>query len=256
MKTRIFLFATLLMFGFGHQASAQCTPDPQYTAQGVYPDTIQNLPHGTVGQAYSTVVTVVVPEDTMVTDPLPLTLDVVDFQLDTIRDMPPGFTYECWPNTCIWPGNSSGCILISGPPLTSPESGIYPLYIKIIAHFTSIIGPITRQGQLPGYEIVIDNTIMPVGVETVDKLGFRLMQNVPNPSIGETMIGFTSVNQVEMELNLYNSMGQVVMTKKVKAERGLNEIILTTSHLAEGMYIYTLNNGNKVLKQRIVVVGK
>lgn len=250
------LFAITLIIMGGIDAMAQCTPDPQYTTQGIYPDTIQNLPHGTVGQAYSTVVTVVVPEDTFVTDPLPLDLDVIDFELDTIRDMPPGFTYECWPSNCVWPGSTSGCVLITGPALTSIEAGTYPLYIKIKAHFTSIIGPINRQGQYPGYKIVIDNTIMPVGLKAADQYKFELMQNVPNPSTGETMIGFINPSQTEVELNVYNSMGQTVMKRNIAAKKGVNEMTLSTLNLAGGMYVYTLSNGAEVLNRRMVVANK
>lgn len=239
-------------FSIGN-AVAQCTPDPQYTMQGVYPDTIQNLPQGMVGQAYSTVVTVVVPEDTMVTDPLPLTLTTVNFELDTIRDMPPGFNYECSPNDCVWPGNTSGCILITGPALSSNEAGTYPLDIRIKARFTSIIGPINRQGQYPGYKIVINNSIGPVGYEVINENVFALAQNIPNPAVDETKIRFTSPLPASMELNIYNSTGQLVVNKKLAAEKGLNEIPVSTAELANGMYVYTLSNGNQVLNRRMVV---
>lgn len=255
MKFKL-LLASFAFFGFAYQALAQCTPDPQYTAQGIYPDTITNLPHATVGQAYSTVITVVVPEDTMVTDPLPLTLDVVDFVLDTIKDLPPGFTYECYPNTCVWPGNSSGCVLITGPALSPNDAGTYEVYIKIIANFTSIIGPITRQGRIRGYYLVVNNSITTGGYEMLNANLFELAQNIPNPATNETTIKFTSPTQAEMELNIYNAMGQVVMHRKVSAEKGINEVLISTAELPNGMYIYTLNNGIKTLNSRMIVAHK
>ena len=53
----ISIFITAFSYG-------QCVPNTNYTSQGIYPDTVDNLPKATVGLAYSEDITVVTPADT------------------------------------------------------------------------------------------------------------------------------------------------------------------------------------------------
>ena len=54
----ISIFITAFSYG-------QCVPNTNYTSQGIYPDTVDNLPKATVGLAYSEDITVVTPLDTV-----------------------------------------------------------------------------------------------------------------------------------------------------------------------------------------------
>ena len=47
-----FVFASIF-------ANAQCTPDPQFTAAGVYPDTTTGLAPAYVGQSYHQNITII-----------------------------------------------------------------------------------------------------------------------------------------------------------------------------------------------------
>lgn len=254
MKPTLFLSFVFCIMAHAFNAYSQCVPNTTHTAQGVYPDTITNLPHATIGYPYETTVTVVVPEDTMVTEPLPLTLTTVDFRLISIDGLPAGFTYECNPDSCVWPRDSYGCLLIIGDAPTAEMEGTYPLDIRIKGNFTSIIGPISRQGRLDGYELVIEGTS--VGIQQLDKNKFSLAQNIPNPATGSTKIGFTIPNNGQLELKIYNAMGQMVLSKKVRAKKGKNEITIDTVEMVNGMYIYTLDNGTTILNKRMVIANK
>lgn len=253
MKTKLLLIFALFSFGFAVDANAQaCTADPNCTSSGgrICPDTIVNLPHATVGAAYSTTITVVVPTDTTVTQPFPLTATIGDFTLDSVGGMPAGFSYACNPSNCVFPGGSTGCLaLTSANPGTA---GTYPLVVYVTAHITAPL-VIAQPSEITGYKIVIDGT---VGVEVINENAFELAQNIPNPATGSTKIRFTTPVQSNMELNIYNSMGQLVINKKVDAEKGLNEVSIATAELADGIYIYTLNNGTTVLNRRMVVANK
>ena len=61
---KILLTLTLACAFIG--ANAQCTPDPQYTNAGIYPDSSVGMPAAIVGQAYSEVITIITPIDTNV----------------------------------------------------------------------------------------------------------------------------------------------------------------------------------------------
>ena len=47
-------------------ASAQCTPDSQFSAPGIYPDSVTGLSSAYVGQAYNEIITIITPLDTTV----------------------------------------------------------------------------------------------------------------------------------------------------------------------------------------------
>ena len=59
LTTVLFLFACTLVY-------SQCTPDPQYVAGGIYPDSATGLSDAYVGQSYNELITIITPEDTIV----------------------------------------------------------------------------------------------------------------------------------------------------------------------------------------------
>ena len=61
---KILLTLTLAFIFIG--ANAQCTPDPQYTLAGIYPDSSVGMPAALVGQSYSEVITIITPVDTAI----------------------------------------------------------------------------------------------------------------------------------------------------------------------------------------------
>src|SRR4051794_16632445 len=109
MKKVLLLLAISLFISFaGH---AQCTPDVTNTHVGILPDSATNLPHAVVGVPYSAVMQVYVPVDT-VSGSITCDYDYVKIQTFTA---PSGYSYACNPSNCTFPGNSHGCLLLSGP---------------------------------------------------------------------------------------------------------------------------------------------
>lgn len=123
------LLAFFVLFS-GANLFAQCTIDTTYTQPGIYPDT---LPSGTVGQAYSTDITFLMPLDTM---GYPFT----NFQIQTVT-LPVGLTWICnnWSNGCNYDpqANQFGCVNISGTPLLA---GVYNIDVTVIADLSIASG--------------------------------------------------------------------------------------------------------------------
>ena len=89
---KILLVSTFLFSAFF--ANAQCTPDPQYTAPGIYPDTATGLAPAYVDQSYSEDITVITPTDTVVDilgQALQVTIDSIS--LTSVSGLPPNFSY-------------------------------------------------------------------------------------------------------------------------------------------------------------------
>ena len=61
---KILLTLTLALAFVG--ANAQCTPDPQFTLAGIYPDSSTGMPDAIVGQPYNEIITIIVSTDTTV----------------------------------------------------------------------------------------------------------------------------------------------------------------------------------------------
>ena len=107
------------------QAVGQCTPDSMTsTVPGLYPDTLAN---GTIGQMYSEVITVVIPQDTMADVPPfgTLSFDICELQIDSIPNLPGGMNFDCLAPGCVIQVNhDSGvvnrtCVELFGTPTDS-----------------------------------------------------------------------------------------------------------------------------------------
>ncbi|RMG70299.1 MAG: hypothetical protein D6722_08865, partial [Bacteroidetes bacterium] len=114
-----------------------CTPDPAYTTPGTYPATI---PAGCVGTPYETTITVVVPVDTFISSPFPVTVPFDSVVINGILGVPAGISYACAQPNCTFPGGSSGCVLVSGTPTTA---GSYDVDIVATYYVTLFGSPFT-----------------------------------------------------------------------------------------------------------------
>ncbi|MEM7656273.1 MAG: T9SS type A sorting domain-containing protein [Bacteroidota bacterium] len=145
MKKVFYAFLFMLFGAFTQQLVAQCMPDSSFTSPGIYPAT---LPNTCVDAFYETVITIVVPVDTTITNPFPITVPIDSIVLEEVIGMPPGLSYSCAPPSCGFLGGSTACASISGTPTTP---GTYPLDLSITVHVNTILGPIAFPDTLPAY---------------------------------------------------------------------------------------------------------
>ena len=245
------LFAALSAYGFAQvPPPGPCTPDLTNADNGaIVPDTIVNLPPAYVDAVYSTVLQVFVPAETIVAPfgALPIT----NFTLVSITGMPPEFTTATNPGDSIFLGGTAACMLLTtGTNVVSSAPGTYPLVVNVIANVVSPFGPIGQPAALSGYKIVISPA---VAVITRDINTFGILGNYPNPATDNTTIEFGSANTSSVALNVYNSVGTLVFSNKINATSGSNFTQISTSALANGNYIYTLNNGTNVINGKFSV---
>lgn len=146
------LLYTLALVFFATTAFTQCTIAP-ITTPGIYPDTTTNLPPATAGTAYGTDIQVRVFEDTTA---LGTTVVVTDITINSVVGLPAGFSYNCNPLTCVFPGGGNGCIWLSGNP-TAAQIGTYNLTVNVTLH--GVVGgfiPVSQASTVNGYRIVIN----------------------------------------------------------------------------------------------------
>lgn len=250
------LLSLVAIVAFGTAAYAQtCTPDANLTDPGIYPDSATGLPHATVGVAYSETIQIVMPTDT--TTDVPgfgtLTLNINYFRADSVHGLPPGFDYACSPSNCEFPGGGNGCISLYGPALSS--TGTYDLTVFVTPNLNHSLlgdfdGPVS---EITDYSIVVDQD---AAVEVFNKNTFQLGQNIPNPFSGTTTIKFSHPSIQEMTFVVYDMLGKVVHQEKFMSEIGINDFKFDALDLNSGVYMYTLNDGNKSFTKRMVVSAK
>lgn len=252
MKKLILSFATIAYFTFaGH---AQCTPDPQFTAPGIYPDSASNLPTAYAGMAYDEVITVVVPEDTLIDIGLgPTLIPIVDITLDGIQGLPSNMLYDCTPNNCVFPGNTSGCInLYSAANPTAADIGLYPLTIEITATGSTLFGNQSFASTISYYFIEIaDPATMSIG--SFNSESFELKTIFPNPVIDDSKIQFISGKNQAVAFTVMNVLGKTMINKNISAKKGVNELTISSENFSNGIYLYSITANGKTSTKRMIV---
>jgi len=250
MKKTIFTLTLIIVAIF---ASAQCTPDPQYVGGGIYPDTITGLADAIVGQPYNQLITIITPPDTVFLS-IPATIDNID--LTNVTGLPPNFTYECDPASCSFPGGTTKCANVySTINPTIADIGLYPITFECIAYATvPLIGGTTLTFVSGGYAIeIVDNTTSVIHQFNIQT--FKLKGIFPNPATNQAKIQFISGKSDDIMFRIYNLMGKLVSLKDIKANRGLNSIDINISNFPDGIYMYSINNGETVLTKRMIVAN-
>ncbi len=78
-------------------------------------------------------------------------------------------------------------------------------------------------------------------------------QNFPNPFDNNTTVKVSLKSAEDIQLSVYNTMGQMVAYKAVKGSAGVNNMTVDASNLISGIYFYTIRvNGNVITKKMTV----
>lgn len=139
-KLLLFCAATFLVAA---SVNAQaCTPDPQFTDTGIFPDSATGLATACIDQPYTQLITNVVPADTIVDIPIigPTPIPIDSATIVSWTGLPGDFVYACYDgdNTispadgCCFEGGTTGCAIITGNPIAA-DIGSYQQIITIDA---------------------------------------------------------------------------------------------------------------------------
>lgn len=244
------------------------------------PTAAQGLADGSVGAAYSQVITFTVP-DSVTVDPAslgvpfpipPFTAAVTSVNL-LVEGLPSGLNAECSIVSCDFGNSAAGTITISGTPtqggsftvtVGSTTSGSGTVNLPIVGA-TTVTFPGTVQGQsvpaAPGLLDSDDYTMDIAGgsgnaVEELNASSFDVIQNVPNPFSNTSIIKFSTPTPSKVEFKVFDVLGKQVFANTIDAEAGINAINLNAADFSGGAYFYTVSNGEKTFTKRMIVSGK
>jgi len=246
MKRTLLLFSLFAIFTV--RAIAQCSPAIVGNA-GVYPDSATNFMAAQQGVAYNQLITIKVPNDTIV--PIFDNVTFEKFVLNSITGLPQGLSYACSPSNCEFPGNATNCAVITG--ITNDPPGIYNLTIKVTPWIIFIPGTAAQAYQqevLTYYKIVVTPAN---STQSLNPNTFSVSQSTPNPSDKACDIYYTLTNKADVEIRLMNAIGKEVQRIKTNGNLGTNKYELNTENLAQGIYFYSLFNGQTTVTKRLVV---
>lgn len=232
MKQTLLSFTFLIALVFG--ANAQCTPDPQYTEGGVYPDSATGLAPAYVGQTYNEVMTIVVPVDsTIFVGSIPFTLLFDSVVVSDWQGLPNGFSVDYYsPNNTVSPidqgcfeGGQTGCILISGNP-TAADIGSYQQMISTDAYTT----PDSPFGEPT--VTVVDYYYIHIGALGVTGLTKSKFALFPNPA--KNTVTLNGLNDVDVSsVSVFDMKGKQHDLNQTFDHASMD---MNVEHLESGMY--------------------
>ena len=225
---KLLLFVSAI-FLVAMNLSAQCTPDPQYTSSGIFPDSATNFLPACVGQTYTQLITNVVPADTTVVfGGFPVTIPIDSIVVVSVTGLPAGLTFACNNGDCAFPGGTIGCAIITGTPTTA---GTFNLVITLKAY----AGPAPQDFTLDYYKIVVSNCA-PVGVNQITSSKFKMF---PNPATDKVSIQGLDSKNID-KIVLTDASGKTIDAFEVTGD----ELEINTSELNVGLYFVNIYDAN------------
>ena len=252
---KILLTLTLAFAFIG--AQAQCTPDPQFTIAGIYPDSATGLPNAMVGQAYNEVITIIAPLDTtgsVASVTIPVIVQTIE--LTNVTGLPASFSYDCANSNCTFSGGSTSCAVLSSSSPTVAEIGSHQIIFNTTTTVTvPSLGNITQiQDDIIDYYYINVSNATSV-INQFNDFTFELKNIYPNPVNDNAKIQFISGNSADVVFSVFNHLGEKIEEKYIAASRGINDIEISANDYANGMYLYSINNGIQIVSKRMIIAN-
>lgn len=236
-------------------ASAQCTPDPQFILPGIYPDSVTGLSNAMVGQSYDEIITIISPLDTSVIilgQAIPVTIQTIE--LTSVVGLPASFSYDCAPSNCTFAGGSTACAVLSSPSPTASEIGSHQIMMYTLTTVDAgLFGIQTQNDTIDYYYIEVVNATSVIN--QFNDFTFELKDVFPNPINSNAKIQFISGNSADIVFTVFNHLGEKIEERNIAANRGVNDIEISANDYANGMYLYSINNGIQIVSKRMVVAN-
>jgi len=176
-----------------------------------------------------------------------------------ITNLPASFNYACNPPNCVFLTDTVGCIVIYGT-AEEAEIGEYDLEITTTLLIANVI---EVERTLPDPELAAGNYFLYVqgltssyceatATDDIQENDFSLRIQ-PNP-VSDFAEIFVHLPQADdYTFTIYNALGSVVQKQKMNLQAGDNFLHFDGSNLAVGMYVFTLDNGQKATSGRLLI---
>ena len=82
---------------------------------------------------------------------------------------------------------------------------------------------------------------------------FELKDVFPNPVNSNAKIQYVLGEDSEIYFELHNLLGEKVKSKLIKSKRGVNTFFVNVSNLTEGIYLYSITNGDIIQTKKMII---
>ena len=236
-------------------ANAQCTPDAQFILPGIYPDSATGLSSAIVGQSYDEVITIISPTDTsVVIFGQSISVTVQTIELISVTGLPASFSYDCETANCTFSGGSTSCAVLTSPSPTVAEVGLHQIIMNTTTTVDAgLFGIQNQEDVIDYYYINVANTTSVIN--RFNDFTFELKDIFPNPVNSNAKIQFISGNSADVVFTVFNHLGEKIEKKYIAATRGVNDIEVSANDYANGMYLYSINNGVQIVSKRMIIAN-
>jgi hypothetical protein len=250
---KILLTLTLALAFVG--ANAQCTPDPQFTLAGIYPDSSTGMPDAIVGQPYNEIITIIVSTDTTVdVFGQSISVTIQQIELTDVANLPPSFSYDCLAPNCTFSGGTTTCAILSSASPTASEIGLHQIFMYTTTTVDAgLFGIQTQNDTIDYYYINVTNTTSTVN--QFNDFTFQMKDVFPNPVNNQSKIQFITGEPKGVVFSVFNYLGEKMEEQIIAANRGVNDIFINANNYPNGMYLYSINNGEKIISKRMLVAN-
>ena len=266
MKTIFYSLAAFALLGFSQQLSAQCTIDAANTELFAYPtgtttqaynsndpDTAYLPPLSGLG--YSAVFHLNIPEEI---DYQGNNVEVLYLKIESIDGLPDGLSYQCdaASSDCQFFGGSQGCVEIYGDYTSSVTAGTdYVLDIQ----FSGEINYNSFNVELDNDAVqeLLENTV--AIIQTTENLGVEGLDInseisiAPNPASTIVSLDYEATDNADINLQLIDMQGRVVLNKAIESQTGSNHIELDVEHFSTGMYQVVMQNEKGYFSSKLMI---
>lgn len=256
MKKKLLL---LLLPFLSLAAFAQpCNIDTTITTPGIYPVNGTStgfavvMPDAVVGAAYSEVVQIKAPSDTLIDTvfggiPIVTTVPVDSLMIVRFDNLPASLSVQCDNQNCFWLGGANGCTLFTGTPVAS-EVGTYNG--KIVATGwvqVPVLGTLTDT-----FAFDVKITVLPM--QSIDEyVNSQSVKVSPNPITTVGALDFQAVKSEEFTFKMIDITGRVVNIQTGTSRMGMNRIEINREGLPNGIYFYSLEVKGEAISGRLVL---
>ena len=167
--------------------------------------------------------------------------------LDVIG-LPTGFTWACNPSNCKYPGDSIGCLIITGTP-SQNQIGEYPLTIPVNANITEKTLKLTfnQPDTITMYSLFVKNGSTSIRETEQNQIVF-----FPNPAKGNFVITINNNKIEEKEIEIMDIRGKVLFNTVITSSGNQH---LTVSDLSDGIYFLSIKNGTHRRTEKLVIIN-
>jgi hypothetical protein len=86
----------------------------------------------------------------------------------------------------------------------------------------------------------------------INDLDFSMEQNIPNPFTNQATINYTLPSNTKASISVFDMSGKFIREYKLSGQKG--ELVINSSDIGRGMFIYSLTSGNKIIVTKKMIV--